>query len=184
MCHGARMSNFKKWMAGAIVLIGFHGVSLAQDAAPAAAPVVKEEEWPKVQAEVAALKAKINQSEETIKKLNEDRLKTRDEEARAEIQKNIKTEYQNLKQIVKDYEERRNYFMYRFPEKGRTAAREYQRIELKSLDEIENQHSLEAKVSKAVKTMRGQFKSEALKKNQQKKDQKNSDLSAPIILSK
>lgn len=172
------------------LFLGLH-YSHASDPAPSAAPAAtsaapekKELEWPKVQAEVASLKAKIHQSEEAIKKFNEDRLKAKDEKVRAEIHQSMKDEHQNLKQLVKEYEERRNYFLYRFPEKGRTAAREYQRIEVKSLEEMENQHSLEARVTKAVKTMRGKFKVEGSQQREEKKDQNKTDLSAPIIISK
>lgn len=182
MCLG--FNKFSMTLVLAVILTFLSATSYAKEEAKPAEPAkASGEDWTKVQAEVAALKAKIAQSEETLKKLNEDRLKAKDEQTRADLRQSMKTEHQNLKGLIKDYEERRNYFLYRFPEKGKTTAREYHRIELKSLEEIENQHTLESKVSKAVKTMRGQFKSQ-LPKTKEKKDQKESDLSAPIILSK
>ncbi|MFP5518940.1 MAG: hypothetical protein ACLGGX_03500 [Bdellovibrionia bacterium] len=151
---------------------------------------VKEEEWPKVQAEVAALQAKIKQSEDAIKKLSEDKAKAPTEAQRVEISKTMIEEHKKMRELIKEYEVRRNYFLYRFPERGSKEAKRYQRIEAKPLEEIENQHTLGSKVEKTMKTVRKQYGSEEEKKAQVKKDKKKStspeevDLTAPLILSK
>lgn len=153
-------------------------------------PKKTEEEWPKVQAEVAALQAKIKQSEDTIKKLSEDKAKAPTETQKVEITKQMMTEHKALRDLAKEYEIKRNYFLYRFPERGSKEARKYQRIEVKPLEDMENQHSIESRVNQVMKTVRKQYGADEAskqKKESSKKDSKKSeeiDLTAPLILSK
>lgn len=151
-----------------------------------------EEEWPKVQSEVQVLQAKVRQSEELIKKLSEDKQKAPDDASKAAIAQQMVAEYKILQQSLKDYEIKRNYLIYRFPEKGRKDARKYQRIELKPLEEMENQHTLESRINNVMRKVRKQYGEEPKEQgaggkpgdSAEKKKLKDMDLTEPVILSK
>ena len=151
-------------------------ISQAQEGggeAPAAegskpAPAKKEEvsaqqEVLELQAKLQSLKTKIAAKKDILKKLVEEKQTSKDEKASFEVFNQMKTEYKDLQASIKDYDENLSLLNYRYPEKGLNKERKYERIEIKSLDEMESEFSLQGKIKKTMARVRQQF---PLKKGQ------------------
>ncbi len=117
----------------------------------------KKDEYAEVQAKVAALEAKIRASEEIIKKLVEEKHSEKDQKKISEIIKSLVAEHKTMQKNNEEYEQAKSYLRYRFPEKGLKGEREYERIEVKSLEEIENELTLESKLKKTLGKVRKQY---------------------------
>ncbi|WP_413576636.1 hypothetical protein ACLVWU_01215 [Bdellovibrio sp. HCB290] len=157
--------------------------------------VKAEESYDKVAARVSALEAKVKSGKEEIEKLIEAKAHTKDPKAVNEIVKQMLVLHKDLKKNVDEYNQARGLMKYRYPEKGLTTKREYERIEVKSLDEMESQMSLSSSVNKTLKKVRTQYdspeeaKSRAAGENEDsakasKKVQKEPELTEPVILKK
>ena len=153
----------------------------------------KKDESAEVQAKVSALQAKIKASEETIDKLIEEKQKTTDQKQISEIIKNMVSEHKTMEKNVEEYEKARSYLQYRFPEKGLKGDRVYERIELKSLEEMENEMTLDAHVKKTLHKVRKQYAAPDAKptknegeseKGKSKKAKEGPSISDPVILTK
>lgn len=141
-----------------------------------------------LQAKVAALQAKIKSKEETINKLIQDKNHTKNAATVKEIIAQMVTEHKEMSKMIEEYEQNRSLLRYRYPEKGYTGARTYERMEVKPLDQMENQMSVEAKLKRNLKTVRSQYKDASDKDSKKKKDQKKEaeapSLTEPIVLQK
>ncbi|WP_413586074.1 hypothetical protein [Bdellovibrio sp. HCB274] len=157
--------------------------------------VKAEESYDKVAARVSALEAKVKSGKEEIEKLIEAKAHTKDPAAINEIVKQMLTLHKDLKKNVDEYNQARGLMKYRYPEKGLTTKREYERIEVKSLDEMESQMSLSSSVNRTLKKVRTQYDSAEDAKNRtageqagagkgSKKVQKEPELTEPVILKK
>lgn len=114
-------------------------------------------EWVELQGKIQALRAKIKAKEEALKKLVEEKEHVHAGAKAAEIVSSIKTEHKELKESAEEYNKLRNLLKYRFPEKGLQGEREYKRVEVQSLKEIENKYSVEGKLSGNLRRMRKQY---------------------------
>lgn len=124
----------------------------------------KKDEYAEYQGRVAALEAKIAASEDIIKRLLADKQSTKNQEQVSEIVKSLVAEHKTLQKNIEDYDQARSYLRYRFPEKGLKETRVYERIELKSLEEMESQLSLDARVKKTLVKVRKQYPGSETKK--------------------
>lgn len=104
-------------------------------------------------------------------------------------------EHKELSGLVEDYEKNLNLLKYRFPERSAKTNRLYQKIEMQSLDEIENEMGIDGKLSRNLQRMRQHYGTQAPSKarvpssvNQKKESQKLPEGSienpAPIIIKK
>ncbi len=154
----------------------------------------KEEkpEWVTIQARVATLETKIRSAEEEIKKLVAEKAHNKDPKRTQEIINQMKTLHNEMKTNAVEYEQQRAVLKYRFPEKDLKGARVYERIEVKSIEDMEGQLSLGSSVKKTLKKVRVQYdapeqraKKEQtdIHREQQKKENPNS-LTEPVILKK
>lgn len=144
-----------------------------------------------LQAKVQALQAKVKSKEESIHKLIEEKEETKDPDKVKEIISQMVSEHKELTSLAHEYEQQRSLLRYRYPEKSFKGARTYERLEVKPLEQMENQMSIEAKLKRNMKTVHSQFgeaeKDAAKKKAQQKKDQKGDQapsLTEPIVIEK
>ncbi len=120
--------------------------------------VASEETYAVVQARVQGLEAKVRASEAEIQKLILEKQKTKDPEKVSEIIRTMLTLHKELGTQVKEYDQQRNLLKYRYPEKGLTDVREYERIEVKSLEDFESQVSLSASVHRTMDKVRMQYR--------------------------
>ncbi|WP_413583212.1 hypothetical protein [Bdellovibrio sp. HCB288] len=177
---------------------GGHGGGEAEGEKKEEAPKVEvkaEESYDKVAARVAALEAKIKSGQEEIEKLIEAKAHTKEPAAVNDIVKQMLTLHKDLKKNVEEYNQARGLMKYRYPEKGLTTKREYERIEVKSLDDMESQMSLSSSVNRTLKKVRTQYESpEGVKQHTSgdqvsasqgsKKAPKAPELTEPVILKK
>ncbi len=110
-----------------------------------------------LQARLMGLKTKITAKKDNLKKLVAEKQGLKDEKKSLEIFNEMKTEYKEMQISIKDYDEQIALLNYRYPEKGLNKERKYERIEIKSLDEMEKEFSLQGKIKKTMARVRQQF---------------------------
>lgn len=148
-------------------------------------------EWVEVMAKLQGLKAKVNAKQDGVNKLIADKNYENDPVKMKEIIKNLVSEHKELLKLTEEYEQQRSYFLYRFPEKSMSQERHYERIEIKPLEEIETQLTLEGKVSRTLNKVRKQYGSdqESIKrqedlKKKKKQETEKSSITEPVVISK
>lgn len=115
-------------------------------------------EWVMIEAKIATLESKIGAKEENIKRIIEEKKKISDDSPKAkELIDALISEHNEMRKYVSDYEKQRTLLKFRFPERGIKADRKYQRKEMKSLEAMEDEFSLEGKLNKNIRKMRRQF---------------------------
>jgi hypothetical protein len=117
----------------------------------------REESYIAVSGKVAALEAKIRSGEQEIQKLVATKATTSNPQQVNEIIKSMLTLHYELKKNIEEYEKQRSLLRYRYPEKAKTEGREYERLELKSLEEMEGTAGLNIAVRKTLQKMRSQY---------------------------
>jgi hypothetical protein len=143
----------------------------AQAEAPAA---VEPAEWIDLQSQIQTLKAKVNAKEKLVEELLKEKNSTKDPKRSVEIFNEIKKEHKELLQTAVDYEQKRNYLKYRFPEKGSLTKHKYKRIDVRSIEELETSHSLDGRLKSVQEKLRKQYnikpptKAEETKKEKEK----------------
>ncbi|WP_374029544.1 hypothetical protein [Bdellovibrio bacteriovorus] len=151
-----------------------------------------EESYAVVQARVAALEAKIRSGETEIAKLITAKQSAKDPAQVNEVIRQMITIHKDLEHNIKEYDQQRALLKYRYPEKGLAEKREYERIELKSIEEMESQVSLSASLNKTLRKVRTQYEApevsaETSKESaatKKKQDKKQPSLIDPVILQK
>lgn len=152
-----------------------------------------EESYAAVAAKVQGLEAKVQSAEEELKKLIEEKQHTKDPAKLNEIVKQMLTLHKQLKENAKEYDQQRALLRYRYPEKGLTEKREYERVEVKSLEEMESQLSLSSSVKRTLKKVRTQYQTpEEVKAHDDKEAQKKAkgvqpktpEITEPVIMKK
>lgn len=163
--------------------------------APAAAAETKEiksteESFAVVQARVAALEAKVRSGEAELQKLIQEKQNTKDAEKTNEIIKQMITLHKELENNLREYDQQRALLKYRYPEKGQMEKREYERIELKSIEDMETQMSLSNSVKRTLRKVRMQYggahkNAETEKETKKKEESKPApSIVDPVILKK
>lgn len=143
-----------------------------------------------LQSKVQALQAKIRSKEESINKLIEEKSRTKDPDKVKEIISEMVTEHKEMSKMIEEYEQNRSLLRYRYPEKGYSGTRSYERMEVKPLDQMENQMSVEAKLKRNLKTVRSQYgepadvKNLKKKKPGQKRETEAPSLTEPLVIQK
>lgn len=152
----------------------------------------KTEGWAEVVARVQGLKAKVDNHEKTIKGLVEQKGTLKEGPQLNEVIRQLVAAHKAYLIDLKEYDKERDYLMYRFPERGVKNQRNYERVEAKTLEEMESAMSLEGRVGSALKKMRKQFpEDEVTQESATQKDLKdpykdsgNKNLLEPVIFSK
>jgi hypothetical protein len=143
-----------------------------------------------LQSKVQALQAKIKSKEDNIQKLIEEKNRTKDPEKVAEIIKEMVADHKEMSKMIEEYEQNRSLLRYRYPEKGFSGGRTYERMEVKPLDQMENQMSVESKLKRNLKTVRSQYgesadtKNPKKKKPGQKRETEAPSLTEPLVIQK
>lgn len=129
----------------------------AKPGPPKKEEVSTQQEVLELQARLQGLKTKIAAKKDGLKKLIEEKQFNKDEKQSLDTFNQMKSEYKDLQASIKEYDEQLSLLNYRYPEKGLNKERKYERIEVKSLDELERQFSLEGKIKKTMARVRQQF---------------------------
>ena len=103
----------------------------------AAAPTaLANKELMDVEKQVGSLAAKIKAKEDSIASLLKQKSVEKDSEKLSEIVKLVQQEHRELEQVTRDYNTQLGILQYRFPERGLSKSRRYQRLNTKSLEDI------------------------------------------------
>lgn len=151
-----------------------------------------EESYAVVQARVQGLEAKVRSTEAEIQKLIQDKQSSKNAEHTNDVIRNMMSLHRQLDTQIKEYEQQRNLLRYRYPEKNQADVRQYERIELRSLEEMESRMTLGSAVDKTLKTVRKQYPNKDKSnsegtvetKTPAKESQKGQELMEPVILKK
>ncbi len=103
------------------------------------------------------MEAKVRSAEQEIQKLVDAKGAASSPQQVNDIIKNMLKVHTELKTNIEEYERQRSLLKYRYPEKTMTDGREYERLELKSLEEMEGAASLSASIHKTLRKVRIQF---------------------------
>lgn len=154
-------------------ILAWPSVSFAKEEAPAASAEEGKglPEWVDLQQKLLVLKSKISASEKTVKDLIAAKSKEKDPQKSRELVGSLQLEYQTLRNQIEEYEKVRGLLKYRFPEKGMKDSRKYERIETRSLEQMEIEVGLQGKIRSAVGRVRQQYGAAASKPADQ--DQSN-----------
>lgn len=139
----------------------------------------REESYMVVQARVAALEAKIRSAEAEVQKLILEKQQAKDPVKVNEILDRMMVVHNEMKQNNKEYDQQRTLLKYRYPEKGSTSGREYERIDLKTLGEMETEMSLGGSVKRTLNKVRVQYGKVETSKGQKPSHQPESQVETP-----
>lgn len=155
-----------------------------------------EDSYAVVQARVQTLEAKVHSSQEELEKLIKEKQETKDPAKVSEVIKQMLSIHKELEKNVKEYDQQRALLKYRYPEKGLAEKREYERIDVKSIEDMETQMSLTNSVKRTLQKVRTQYESASdakarelkaskLHKSNDKSSEKSSpSLTEPVVLKK
>ena len=151
-----------------------------------------EASYAEVQALVSGLEAKIRSAESEIAKLIVEKQHATTPERTSQIVSEMVKLHREMQINAREYDQQRSLLKYRYPEKGVGGEkREYERIEVKSLVEMEDSLSLSSSVNKTLKKVRTQYekpdmpvKSEKVTSKKSKEKTEEPSLTAPVILKK
>lgn len=127
-------------------------------------------EWVEIQNRLQTLKAKLSAKEKTVRELIAAQRSGHHAPASggaghggksatlgggdfATLQK----EHRELKALAEEYEQQRNVLRYRYPEKGLRDDRKYHRVEIQSLEEMENQMGFEGRLRRTFKKVEEKY---------------------------
>lgn len=114
-------------------------------------------EWVAVQANIAVLKGKIGSQEKNLKDLIKAKQTEKNPHKLAELITELKKQHRELQESVEAYEKEINNLKYRFPEVGLKEKEKYRRVEVKSLDQMENEMTLEGQIKRTTAKVRAQY---------------------------
>jgi hypothetical protein len=122
----------------------------------------KKAPWLDTELRVQDLYARIKSKKATIGKMLEEKnqLKNESTELKALISAIVK-EHKDLRQMTEEYRKNLSILQYRFPERNAKVDRKYDRIEIKSIEEMELAVGIDGKLNRNLSRMRSQFKIES-----------------------
>lgn len=127
------------------------------ESAPAA-PAATIPAWISLEAKITELSARIKSKEESLAKMLEEKnhLPANSPHVKP-LLKQILKEHEELQKLAEDHKKNVNQLNYRFPERNAKANRTYDRIEVKSLEQMEQSLGLDGKLDRNMQKMRTQY---------------------------
>lgn len=160
------------------------------ESAASAAPTADQrssKELMDLEKQVTSLAAKIKAKSDSVELLLKQKSVEKDPDKLMEIVKLVQQEHRELEQATREYNTQLGILQYRYPERGLSNSRRYQRLNTKSLEDIEKTLGLDAHLKNSrerVKTVYG-IKDNQKKDSAVQKDQKvEESLLQPATLSK
>lgn len=135
-----------------------------------------------VESKVQELAAKIKTKKSFLQIMFEDKNKLKDNspELKAKVQDIVK-EHAELRRLSEDYEKQLNILKYRFPERNTKAKKKHEKIEIKSVIEMEQAMTVDGKLNRNMRKLRSQYGSEALSPGLGENRQETPSSSAPQV---
>ncbi len=138
---------------------GEHGEAKAEGGGGHGEPKVTLAPWVEVENKIQELYSKIKSKESTVTHLLEekDHLPNNSPQLQHAV-KEIVSEHKELRRLIEEYQKQVSILKYRFPERNAKQVRNYERFEVKSIDEMEQALGIDGKLSRNMKKMRRQYK--------------------------
>lgn len=134
----------------------------------------QDQKWEAVQAEVMALKGKMEMQAAVVQSLIAEKDSLKGKELQQKLDQ-IKVEHQKYERLVVDYNSRNEEFMTRYPERGLKEKRIYKRAKIKSLDSFEDDVTVGGRMNKLHNKVLKQYP-RAFKDEKNKKESSASDV--------
>jgi hypothetical protein len=178
-----------------VFLVGYLSLAChlvrAEDQAPAETKeTIKVEAppgWIEIEAQISSLEAKFQAKTRAIEGLIEEKnhLKPNDPQL-ARVVSEIGKEDRERRKIAVDLEKQRTILHFRFPERGAAKNRKYEKVDIKSVNEIESSMGVDGRLNRSIQRMRSQYGSEESKKPKTSSPvpKKSTDQEGTIILQK
>lgn len=150
-----------------------HGEKKEEGHGAPAAPVNEKstkQEIMEIQNRVNTLRVKIKSKQDSIEHLIEAKQHTKDDKHAFEIVQQMKVEHKELTDAVKEYDQQRALLKYRYPERGREESKQYERIEVKDLEDMEKELGLEGQIHRSVRNVKSRYKKTVPAKDMSKSD--------------
>lgn len=148
-------------------------------------------EWVELQSRLSVLKAKVAGKEKAVSDLLAAKNAEKDPAKSVQIFNDLKREHSELGKAAEEYEQVRNVLRYRYPEKGMKEDRAYERVEVKSLEDLEKQAGLEGNLKRTIVQVRRQYADPSKKTSEEaaaelkpKKKDRGQSVIAPAVISK
>lgn len=117
--------------------------------------------WVEIENKITELDAKIKAKNSNIQHLIEEKNHIdNNSPALQSTVKEIVKEHREMRELVEEYDKNVAMLKYRFPERNAKAGRTYDRIEVKSVEDMEKAVGVDGKLNRNLRKMRSQFKSE------------------------
>jgi hypothetical protein len=117
--------------------------------------------WVEIENKITELDAKIKAKNSNIQHLIEEKNHIdNNSPALQSTVKEIVKEHREMRELVEQYDKNVAMLKYRFPERNAKAGRTYDRIEVKSVEDMEKAIGVDGKLNRNLRKMRSQFKSE------------------------
>lgn len=152
----------------------------------------RNKEWMELTSQISGLKNKIKSKEESIKEIIKHKHHAKSKAEAEHAVNNLKEEHKELMKLEEEYNQNIQLMKYRYPDVGLTEKRKYERVKVKSLEDYEEQMTLEGKIKQSVQKIQEHYgikddhddapKVKEDKKNQGEEEVNN--LAKPIIIRK
>ncbi len=115
-------------------------------------------EWVAIQTQVSALNARIEQKREAIARLIAEKhdLPASSPEIKSVIDQMV-SEHKEMLKLTEEFQKKLTIFKFRYPEKGTKESRKYGSVEVKSLDQMEQELGIDGRLNRNSKKIRSQY---------------------------
>ena len=135
-------------------------------------PAKQSPEWLKMQNDLNSLQAKVKAKQESIRGLVNEKNRVQDPKQVKQILDTMAAEYKEMRKLTEEYEKQRTILLFRYPDKGKVGSRSYEKIQLKSLEDMDTEFGVEGRLNKGLKKMRQQYGNQDMSDIEKKKRQK------------
>jgi hypothetical protein len=115
-------------------------------------------EWVDVEMKINAIASKMQVRKENLAKLVEEKhkLPANSPKIKETVDEMVQT-HKELESLTQDYNQQVTLYKYRFPERGAKEHRNYERTQVKPLDQMEKELSIDDRLHRNMKTIRSQY---------------------------
>lgn len=115
-------------------------------------------EWIELESRISSIEAKVKSKENNIVKLLQEKKATDVKSPRMkEIIKELASEHREMRQGAEELSKQRTILKYRYPERGADPNRKYKKVEVRSLQEMEEAIGVDGRLSKTLQRVRQQY---------------------------
>lgn len=129
--------------------------------------------WQAHEAKLLSLDAKVSTAEREIHELIEHKHHAHDAAEISHIVEEMKAKHKTMQEAAAERSEEALHMRFEHPEKGDPGEREYARDALRSLQDMENDHGLDAQLDRLRRLVETKFRIEPLTKPQARKPASN-----------